>query len=262
MQLEKIQRFPLKSCKAENLESAFVDLQGIEGDRRLILAEIDGRFITARTEPSLLQIQLQITDKGWIAKHPNLPALHFNQEEELSFASVDVWGRRILAPRVTRAEPWFSELLGREVRLLINTDRASDQAEKRYPWGPIFSDGYPLLICNTASLDALNAAANGLFEMARFRANLVVNAAQPWEEDEWQILRIGDTLLRRRKPCERCVLVTRDPKTGDKDPSQEPLRTLAKIHRGINGEVLFGENFSVEQSGRLRVGDKVELLYD
>lgn len=260
MHLVQIERYPLKSCKAQSLESAYVGQLGIEGDRQLILAELDGRFITARTEPALLQVELESIDNGWIVRHPRLVSTRITREDSGRYASVDVWGRRIRALRIEQAEAWFSELLGRQVYLLHNTEDASDQADKRYPWGPIFSDGYPLLVCNTASLDALNLAANGLFEMARFRANLVISTHRPWVEDDWQLLRIGDTLLRRQKPCERCVLVTRDPETGEKDPAQQPLRALAKIHRGEQGEVLFGQNFSVEKAGRLKLGDKVELL--
>ena len=257
MQISQIIRYPLKSCKGEKLEQVGLDALGIEGDRRLILCEPDGRFITARSEPTLLQLEVQPEQNGWRATHPSLGSTIISQESSLD-DEVEVWGRRINAPRLTDSELWFSQLLGRKVELLWNND-AVDLAMKRYPWGPIFSDGYPLLICNTASLDALNQATGGMFEMSRFRSNLVIDTALPWAEDEWELLEIGEVLIRRCKPCERCVLITRDPQTGEKDPSQEPLRTLAKIHRGPNREVLFGQNFSVERPGRIAVGDQVQL---
>jgi len=257
MQISQLVRYPLKSSKGENLERADLDALGIKGDRRLILCDPDGRFITARSEPKLLQLEVQPQLNGWRASHPGLGSTFISQQMSLD-GEVEVWGRRITAPRLNGSEPWFSQLLGRKVKLLWNTG-AVDLADKPYPWGPIFSDGYPLLVCNTASLAAINQASGGTFEMSRFRPNLVIDTALPWAEDDWELLEIGEVLLRRGKSCERCVLITRDPQTGDKDPNQEPLRTLAKLHRGPNGEVLFGQNFSVEREGQISVGDKVQL---
>lgn len=257
MQISQIVRYPLKSCKGESLDQADIGTLGIEGDRRLILCEPNGRFITARSEPKLLQLEVRPELNGWRVIHPSLGSTFITTESSLD-DEVEVWGRKINAPRLEGSESWFSQLLGRKVQLLWN-NKASDLAEKRYPWGPIFSDGYPLLICSTASLAAINQATGGLFEMSRFRPNLVIDADQPWAEDEWEWLEIGEVLIRRCKPCERCVLITRDPDTGEKDPHQEPLRTLAKLHRGPNREVLFGQNFNVERCGRIAVGDRVQL---
>lgn len=258
MQLSQIVRYPLKSCKGEFLQQTQLEALGIVNDRRLILCESDGRFITARTEPKLLHLVVSPESAGWRASHPELGSILISKESSFD-AGVEVWGRKISAPRLTNSELWFSQLLGRKVKLLWNSE-AIDLGAKRYPWGAIFSDGYPLLVCNTASLDAVNQATGGIFDMRRFRPNLVIDTPQPWVEDEWELLEIGETLIRRCKPCERCVLITRDPDTGEKHPSQEPLRTLAQLHRGPEGEVLFGQNFSVERAGAIRVGDQVRLL--
>lgn len=257
MHLNEIIRYPLKSCRGESLERAVIDTLGIEADRRLILAETDGRFITARTEPLLLNLEVTPEEQGWSAQHPKLGSCHIDPEPQHA-AEVGIWGRTVRAPRLSGAEEWFSQLLGRPVQLLVN-QQALDRAEKRYPWGPIFSDGYPLLLCNLASLDAVNLATGELFEMRRFRPNLVIDAELPWAEDGWDYIEIGDTLLKREKPCERCVLITRDPETGEKHATQEPLRTLAQLHQGPAGEVLFGQNFSVARCGSVAVGDPVRL---
>jgi len=143
---------------------------------------------------------------------------------------------------------------------VFNDQQATELAEKRYEWGPILSDGYPILLTNTASLDALNHASGGLFEMARFRPNLVIECTTPWLEDSWNRFQIGEAIFERRKPCERCVLVTRDPTSGLKDTHQEPLRTLHKIHSGPNGEINFGQNISVIKPGRVNIGETVRLL--
>lgn len=257
--LQQIVRYPLKSCRGHSIDQAEITALGIEGDRRLILAEPDGRFITARTEPQLLQISVIPHQGGWRASHPNAESLVFASQSS-GFGEVEVWGRRIKAPRLRAAEAWFSAVIQRPVQLLFNDAQAKDQADKRYPWGPIFSDGYPLLVCNTASLDAVNAASGGNFEMARFRANLVIETNLPWCEDDWGRLQIGDVVLERQKSCERCVLTTRDPETTEKHPQQEPLRTLTRLGRQMDGAVLFGQNFSVLKPGRIETGTAIQLI--
>lgn len=258
IKLSQIIRYPLKSCMGESLLQAEIGDLGVAEDRRLILSEPNGQFITARTEPKLLQLKVTPNPSGWLAEHPLLGSTQIRRDSS-DAAEVGVWGRIIQAPRLLDAEPWFSQLLGRTVYLLWNS-KAVDRADKQYPWGPIFSDGYPLLVCTTASLEAVNYASGSLFEMSRFRPNLVIANDRPWAEDEWDRLQIGDVILRRSKACERCVLTTRDPITGDKDPQQEPLRTLAKIHRGADGEILFGQNFQVERPGLIKLSDSVKTL--
>ena len=55
-------------------------------------------------------------------------------------------------------------------------------------------------------------------------------------------------------------LTTRDPVTGEKSINQEPLKTLAKIHRGEDGAINFGQNVAVLEPGIISVGDTVELI--
>lgn len=260
--VSQIIRYPLKSCRGESLAQAEVGSLGIAGDRRLVLAETDGRFITARADPLLLGLALEVMPQGWRVTHPNHPntAQHWITAESSQDSEVSIWGRRISAARLSEAESWFSQLLQRPVQLLYNCNSASDLAEKRYPWGPIFSDGYPLLVTNSASLDAVNSASGGIFEMSRFRPNLVIESDTPWAEDGWDLIRIGDLTLRREKPCERCVLITRDPATGEKDPQQEPLRTLNRLGRKQDSAILFGQNYSVISPGTIHQGDTVELV--
>lgn len=257
--LREIVRYPLKSCQGESLEVANLEALGIAGDRQLILAEMDGRFISARRDPQLLLTSVVSSGDSWIAMHPKAGSLHILPYTS-ALSDVQVWGRTISAPRLTTAEDWFSSLLGRPVQLLLNNNMAEDKAAKRYPWGPIFSDGYPLLVCNSASLEAVNAASGGDFQMARFRPNLVIETDRAWTEGDWCRIQIGEAILRREKPCERCVLVTRDPSTGEKDRQQEPLKTLTRLGRQADGAVLFGENFSVEVPGQIRLHDQVHLL--
>ena len=259
MKLIDIIRYPLKSGAAQHLRTTQVGSIGIEGDRRFMLAEPSGRFITARKDPQLLHIDLQVED-GTVSLIRDGELLGTFATSSHDRLNVEVWSRTISVMQITEASTLVSELVGREARLVFNDAGAKDIAEKRYPWGPILSDGYPLLLTNTASLAALDAASGGVFEMARFRPNLVIDSDTPWQEDGWTQFRIGSTLFERKKPCERCVLTTRDPLTGEKSINQEPLKTLAKIHRGEDGAINFGQNIAVLEPGIISVGDTVKLI--
>jgi uncharacterized protein YcbX len=259
LKIVDIIRYPIKSGQAVHLDQANIETKGVVGDRRFMLAEEDGRFITARKDPILLDVNIE-SDGHQITllyKNDIISRGDFSSTERIS---VTVWSRVTSVQTIRLNNSALDSLFNRKVYLVFNDILAEDLAEKRYDWGPILSDGYPILLSNTASLDALNHASGGVFEMARFRPNLVIDSITPWIEDSWSRFQIGDAIFERRKPCERCVLVTRDPITGLKDSHQEPLRTLHAIHSGPNGEINFGQNISVIQCGKVSLGDAVTLL--
>jgi len=96
--------------------------------------------------------------------------------------------------------------------------------------------------------------------MRRFRPNLVVTGSQPYEEDLWRRIRVGDVLFEGVKNCSRCVFTTVDPDTGEKDPDTEPLRTLSSYRKRPAGGVYFGQNLVPRSHGVVRLGDTVEIL--
>lgn len=128
-----------------------------------------------------------------------------------------------------------------------------------------FGDGYPFLLCTEASLTELNRliaegsrAGEGELPMSRFRPNLVVDGEQPWAEDGWRRLRIGEAHFRAVKGCARCAIPATDTETAVRH--KEPTATLAR-HRRWDGAVWFAMNLVPEEAGAvIRVGDEVELL--
>jgi len=120
-----------------------------------------------------------------------------------------------------------------------------------------FADGYPMLLISEASLSDLNRRLDEPLEMRRFRPNLVIAGAEPYSEDGMAALRIGEVTFRGVKRCDRCVVTTINPDTGEK--GKEPLRTLAK-YRLEDGKVWFGMNLIHDGSGRLKLGDPVVPL--
>jgi uncharacterized protein YcbX len=93
--------------------------------------------------------------------------------------------------------------------------------------------------------------------MNRFRPNVVVAGAEPWAEDGWRRIAIGDVSFRVPKMCARCVVTTTD--QGSAERGREPLHTLGR-HRRIGGKVVFGQNLVPESRGTIRVGDPVRVL--
>ncbi|CAG6017855.1 unnamed protein product [Menidia menidia] len=69
----------------------------------------------------------------------------------------------------------------------------------------------------------------------RFRANLVIAGVEPFEEDNWSHLIIGNTRFMVAGRCGRCQMVGIDQDTGTK--TKEPLLSLS-AHRA--GKVTFG----------------------
>ena len=93
--------------------------------------------------------------------------------------------------------------------------------------------------------------------MVRFRTNVVIDGVEPFAEEQWRSLRIGDVEIRFAEVCDRCVLPTYDPETLDK--SHEPTRTLAK-HHSWDGKVWFGVRLIPVTTGTIQLGDTVTVL--
>jgi len=121
-----------------------------------------------------------------------------------------------------------------------------------------FSDGFPLLLISEASLNELNSRLPESVAMKRFRPNLVVKDTEPYAEDSWKKIIIGECEFHVVKPCSRCILTTVDPETGEFS-GKEPLRTLA-TYRKLNGKVMFGQNLIATKIGKLEVGMSVEII--
>ncbi len=254
--------YPIKSGAPIELPSAWAESRGLALDRRFVLCDPEGQFVTAREEPRLLQLRGTLVHDGLILSAPHkLPIyLHYDAIDS-ERRQVQIWGDIVAGQRCPQSiDSWLSDYLGRPVHLIYNDPDSYRVAGRAAGHPVLFSDGYPLLLTSTASLQALRDAGPATTEMRRFRPNLVVTGADAWAEDHWKRIAIGAVELELVKPCERCVLITRDPLTGEKDPNTEPLRTLARIHRDSRGRVCFGHNLLVTKPGLLEVGAEVRIL--
>jgi uncharacterized protein len=261
VQLSGLFIYPIKACGGIALEQADVVERGLAFDRRYMLVDRSGTFITQREVPQLCRVAtalerelLRVSAPGKTALAlPIRPAADLRLERQ-PYRVWDSVGAALAHPEGSR---WFSELLNEEVALLYMPDsERRDVNPNRARPGEIvsFADAYPLLLMSEASLSDLNQRLAEPVDMRRFRPNLVISGGEPYGEDNFSTVRIGALSFRGVKRCERCVVTTVDPDTAAQ--GLEPLRTLSR-YRLDDGKVWLGMNLIHDGYGTLRLGDAV-----
>ncbi len=259
LRLTGLNVYPIKSARGIALHESEVDSFGLRYDRRWMVVNPSGEFLSQRTYPRLALITPEIDGKTLRVTAPEMPPLELSlQPKETVRSRVAVWAD--FCPATWLGEnpaDWFSEFLDCACSLVHMSDTVVRPVNPEFaPPGTrvSFADGFPFLLISEESLADLNRRLAQPLPMNRFRPNLVVAGGNPYGEDEWQRIEIGSIPMRVVKPCGRCVVTTTDQTTGER--GKEPIRTLA-TYRHRDGEVMFGQNVLHEQSGRLRVGDPV-----
>ena len=264
--LADIQVYPIKSTSGIGLTNAWIDDLGLSFDRRFVLTDFNGKFITARTHPKLCLIQTNITVNGFIITAPNMPSLVLNYTGDhanslsSSYQNITVWDDTISAQQCgDNINQWFSQYIRQNCQLMYFGDNSNRQV-KNSESNVAFADGYPLLLISQASLDTLNEYSPRNNVMAQFRPNIVVNGCDAFAEDSWHTIQIGEVKFLVSKACSRCNFTTVDPTTGKFDTTQEPLTTLAKFRKDEHGEIYFGQNLIPLNQGQIKIGDTLEVL--
>ena len=266
--LSTIHIYPVKSCAPMTLDDAQIEPRGLVGDRRWMLIDANGKFITGRKYPQLTLIRAQYDGSALHLQAPGMPALRIEHPaDEDTRVETAVWGAAVnpLAA-ADAAHAWFSNYLGMPCRLVYMDDACVRRVKAKYDgtYGRdedvvSFADAFPLMLISQAALDALNAKLVQAVPMLRFRPNLVVAGTTPHAEDKWTRIRVGAVEFDVVKACTRCVFTTVDFEHGTFDPAGEPLRTLTTYRRSQDG-VTFGQNLIPRGTGTLRVGDAIEVL--
>ena len=265
MHLHSLHIYPIKGMRGCDLSAAEVTSMGLAGDRRWMLIDATGRFISQREQEHLALVSVTPNASVLTARAPGCRDLVIAPPIACGAIPVTIWDDRLPAfPATAQVNDWFSDYLKLPCRLIYQGDtrRPTDPRWSRPGDATSFADAYPLLICTTASLDDLNRRAGTKLPMNRFRPNIVIAGEEPWSEDGWQRLKVGAVEIDLVKPCARCVVTTIDQAQGIK-MGREPLRTLAKFHflqvPGISGAI-FGQNAIPRALGRIAVGDPVQVL--
>lgn len=259
--------YPIKSCGGISLEQAEIGALGLALDRRWMLVDWRGNFLSQREYPLMATIVPTLLDGMLLVRAPGMSPLTLPlQQEEHSAAgrmAVTIWDDHLDALDCGEdMHRWFSSYLGIDARL-VRFDPAVRRLSSARWTGAVqaptqFSDGFPLLVANEASLADLNqrmqAKGAPKLPMERFRPNLVLAGLDAYEEDYIDTLTLGgagssphaQVILRLVKPCARCPVPGVDQRTGLRDAQwpDEPLDTLRQYRTDdlVGGAMSFGQN--------------------
>jgi len=283
MRVSSLLIYPVKSMGGVAIDTANIEPWGIAGDRRWGLVDASGLKITAREVHALLRFRaellaeqaIRISDRDGesiLATAPVgldlVPVSHSRQ------------GYARLAAAVVNN--WLTERIGIPVRLVWQDDPtvraiAEDRGGIRGEHLSL-ADAGPLLLASEASMAQLNVwikadadlpdvpdldpanlstgpGTGEPLDIVRFRPNVVIDGHEPFAEDAWPTVRIGQMEFRTTMLCDRCVMTTIDPVT--LSGGKEPIRTLAR-HRRWDRKTWFGTRLVPLGTGTISVGDAVE----
>lgn len=285
MQVTALRVYPVKSFGGLEVDDAEVEPQGLAGDRRWCVVDEAGTVVTARECHELLRLTAEVVDEDTIRVTDRADGASILVDTPLGLPPVPVSVSRMpfAAPADADVGDWLSERVGRRLRLVWQEDPTSRPVSGAHGGRPgdvvSLADTGPLLLASEASMARLNdwvaegadapdpadldpedlsdtAATPALepLDILRFRPNVVVDGDEPFAEDAWPTVRIGDVDFRTTELCDRCVMTTIDPVTlaGGK----EPIRTLAR-HRRWDRKTWFGVRLLPLGPGTLHVGDAV-----
>ena len=255
--------YPVKSLRGIALAEMPFDARGPLMDRRFMVANAAGRFLTQRQHPNMCLVQVERRGDMLALSTAKMPTLLIDPARDpcTERATVEVWGDSVAACDAgDEAAAWFSAYLGVACRLYFmpdNSVRAVDPAFARNGDQVGFADGFPVLLITEASLDAINRELPEPVGAERFRANIVVSGCDAFAEDQWRRVRIGATEFDVVKPCSRCVIPSIDPLTAAKQ--RVVAETLTRLRRR-SGKVYFGQNLIHRGHASVRLGDTVTVL--
>lgn len=266
LKLSEIYIYPVKSLGGIRLDFANITTRGLENDRRFMLVDENGRFLSQREHPQLAIFQTEIEGKFLKITHKKTKqnlTINLSPPSQPSLLSVTIWDDNTTAVESSsEASTWFTQILEIPVRLVYMSEESHRKTDTQYSLTgeeiTSFSDGYPILIIGQSSLDDLNNRLENPVNINRFRPNFVFTHGEPFEEDNWHEFTVGNIRFFGVKPCARCIMTTIDQETGEKK-DREPLLTLNKYRKAAN-KILFGQNVLISQLGTVSVGEDVTVI--
>lgn len=260
LRLSEIWIYPIKGLGGIRLKSAKVFPKGLQYDRRFMLVDENGIFMTQRILPTMALFKVSlIGDQLFI---------HFNNEfinvpvtppGQLG-KTVQIWDDTVTAHEVgENFNEWFSSRLSLNCKLVYFPESNPRPVDPKYKVNDehvSLADAYPFLIIGQSSLDDLNDRLKETLPMNRFRPNFVFTGGTPFEEDTWRNFSIGSNHFVGVKPCARCAVPTINQETAEK--GIEPTRTLA-TYRAWNNKIYFGQNLVALDHTLVAEGDVIRV---
>ncbi|GAB3094574.1 MOSC domain-containing protein [Aestuariicella hydrocarbonica] len=245
--IEQLTLYPVKSLRGIQVNDWPVTEEGLQFDRHWMLVMPNGRFITQRQLPRMSLIDTAIDGDHLVLSAASkgevkLPLQYTQTLNSQPVFSATVWRDECdVVEAAAAASAWLNQALRppqplRLVAMAHDHQRVQSQPER---FGANthtrFADAAPFLVANNASLAALNHALTGKgmqpVDMRRFRPNIVLSGLEAFTEHQVSQLQRDDGLcLQLRDHCERCIMTTIDPDSGEKSADMEPYHTLASLN--------------------------------
>lgn len=278
MIVSKLCVYPLKSAQGIDLQEVQVQTKGFLGDREMMLVSGNGKFITQRQFPQLAKIQTRIVGRSITLRvtDDTMPPITFVATLDGDLIEVEIWRDRFLAiDQGDEVAQWFHQFLDlpaeKTCRLVRQSMAHPRWLDQKYPHDedlPLsFADNCPVMLTATASLTELNERIieihqqfNQTISMDRFRPNIVIETTEPFIEDSWRIIEIGEIQFQMAKPCSRCIITTIEQNSGVKNSLKEPLNALGTFRQLSEQGVMFGVNMIPLKEGEIRIGDRLRVL--
>jgi len=276
--ISELTLYPIKSCAGIALRQATLTRAGLMTeqiyDREWMVVGSDGVALTQREHPKMALIVPRLKSDTLELRAPGMLQLHIPlglpDPEAAPTLQVQVWEDSVLAydcDDTTAA--WFSNFLGTPCRLARFHANAQRHTSGTWTGGELhptlFSDGYPVLVIGSGSLQDLHQklqqAGRAALPMNRFRPNLVVGDLPAFEEDYVQEFRIGAAGLKPVKPCPRCPMPSIDQASGQFGPDPLDILQSYRAKPELEGAICFGMNTVVTtgDGAKLTVGDPIEV---
>lgn len=262
--LTEINIYPVKSLSGIRLQTAEATDRGLKYDRRWMIVDDEDKFVTQRSYPQMALIKTKVNGNKLILSHKAKdisPLVIPINTMSTGKTVVTVWDDLVEAQLIGKyADEWLTMALGIKCKIVCMSDDAQRFVDRKYAFQNeivSFADAFPFLLIGEQSLEDLNNRLEEKILMNRFRPNLVFAGGNPFDEDKWKKIKIGEIIFAVVKPCSRCATTIVNQETGEK--GTEPLKTLS-TYRAKENKIFFGQNLLQENNGRIKVGDEIEIL--
>lgn len=269
IKLSELYIYPVKSLAGIKLNTSKLTPFGLEHDRRWMIVDKEGKFLSQREVAKMATIQTAIVEGKLILAYKQseitVPTVN-NQSQQIR---VTVWKDTFMASHVSKeVDDWLSEILDQTCQLVYMHKEVKRQVDLDFaPKGQnvSFADGFPILVISQASLDDLNSRLDKPVNINRFRANIIVTGTEAFAEDNWHNLSINTIDYQAVKTCSRCIMPSINQQTGH----QDKVKMLATLnsYRKVDNKIKFGQNLiyknvEIINQQSISCGDEIKLKKD
>ncbi|XP_010459195.1 PREDICTED: molybdenum cofactor sulfurase isoform X3 [Camelina sativa] len=267
--LKSITIYPIKSCAGFYVMRWPLCRTGLLHDREWMVQGLTGDILTQKKVPDMSLIRTFIDlEEGLLSVESSRCKDKLHIKIKLENLNEE-----------TRINSWFTNAIGRQCKLLRYSSSTSNHCLNRNKSPGFcrdlesninFANEAQFLLISEESVSDLNRRleakdedykrAHEKLNPYRFRPNLVVSGGEPYAEDKWRTIKIGDNHFTSLGGCNRCQMINISNEAGLVKKSNEPLTTLASYRR-VKGKILFGTllRYEIDEKTQcwIGVGDEV-----